>query len=139
MRKYLALNCRRRPNLDPLESRYLLSGGIEVIEVHTAPALIIGLDFRPTPHPADVFGSLAISPVSSVPGDWPMPGFHHDFSPLGELSPPAPEFHTYSDPQVVTLLISPTPELENPAVSTPISETMSAVPEPPSHGNVPPG
>jgi hypothetical protein len=139
MRKYLALNCRRRPNLDPLESRYLLSGGmIEVIEVHTAPALIIGPDFRQPPHPADAFGSLAISPVSSVPGDWPMPGFHHDLSPWGELSLPAPEFPAYSDPQV-SPLISPTPELENPPVSTPISESMAAVPDPPSHGDVPPG
>ena len=34
MRKHLALNWRRRPSLDSLESRYLLSGGIEVIEVH---------------------------------------------------------------------------------------------------------
>src|SRR5271157_1457380 len=98
MRKYLALNCRRRPNLDPLESRYLLSGGIEVIEVHTAPALIIGLDFRQTPRSVDVFGSPAISPVSSGPGDWPMPGSHHDLSPWGELSTPTPEFHAYSDP-----------------------------------------
>src|SRR5271157_6487074 len=122
MRKYLALNCRRRPNLDPLESRYLLSGGIEVIEVHTAPALIIGLDLRQTPHPADVFGSLAILPVSRVPGDWPMTGFHHDFSPLGELSTPAPEFHAYSDPQVVSPLISLISESENAIVLTPISE-----------------
>ena len=90
MRKYLALNCRRRPSLDPLESRYLLSGGIEVIEVHPAPALIIGIDLRQTPLPVYGFGSLAISSVSSGPGDWPMPGFHHDFSPLGELATPAP-------------------------------------------------
>jgi len=149
MRKYLALNCRRRPNLDPLESRYLLSGGIEVIEVHTAPALIIGLDFRPTPHPVDVFGSPAISPVFSVPGDWPMTGFHHDSSPWGELSAPAAEFHAYSDPPVASPLISPTSESENAAVSTPssesmasenmASESMAAVPAPPSHGDVPPG
>ena len=76
MRKYLAVNSRRRPSLDPLENRYLLSGGIEVIEVHPAPALIIGIDFRQAPHPPDVFGSLAISSVSSGPGDWPMPRFH---------------------------------------------------------------
>jgi len=148
MRKYLALNCRRRPNLDPLESRYLLSGGIEVIEVHTEPALIIGLDFRPTPHPADVFGSLAISPVSSVPGDWPTPGFHHDFSPMDGLSTPAVDFHTASDPQVVSALISPISESENAAVPTPNSEgtasegmaaSMAAVPAPPSHGDLPPG
>ena len=55
MRKYLALNCRRRPSLDPLESRYLLSGGIEVIEVHPAPALIIGIDLRQTPLPGKWF------------------------------------------------------------------------------------
>ena len=36
MRKYLALNYRRRPSLDSLESRYLLSSGIVVIEVHRA-------------------------------------------------------------------------------------------------------
>src|SRR5271157_2446331 len=139
MWKYLAPNCRHRPNLDPLESRYLLSGGIEVIEVHAAPALIIGLDFRQTTHQVDVFGGPAISPVLSGRGDWPMPGFHHDFSPLGELSPPAVEFHSYSDPQVVSPLISPTSESENAAVPTPISESMAAVPAPPSHGDVSPG
>ena len=139
MRKYLALNCRRRPSLDPLESRYLLSGGIEVIEVHPAPALIIGIDLRQTPLPVNGFGSLAISSVSSGPGDWPMPGFHHDFSPLGELATPAPEFHTYSDPQVVSPWISPISESENAAVSTPNSESVAAAPAPPSHGDVPPG
>jgi len=138
MWKYLAPNCRRRPNLDPLESRYLLSGGIEVIEVHTAPALIIGLDFRQTPHPVDDFGSTAISPVSSVPGDWPMPGLHHDFSPPVEMSLSAADFHTYSDPQVTSLIL-PDSEPENAAASTPISESMAAVVAPPSHGDVPPG
>jgi hypothetical protein len=139
MRKYLALNCRRRPSLDPLESRYLLSGGIEVIEVHPAPALIIGIDLRQTPHPADGFGSLAVSSFSSGPEDWPLPGFHHDFSPSGELATPAPEFHTYSDPQVVSPWISPISESENAAVSTPSSESVAAAPAPPSHGDVPPG
>jgi hypothetical protein len=139
MRKYLAQNCRRRPNLDPLESRYLLSGGIEVIEVHPVPALIVGIDFRQTPHPADVFGSLPISPVSSGPGDWSMPGFHHDFSPPGEMSLPAAEFHTYSDLQVVSPLISPNSESDNAPVSTPISESMAAVPAYSSHGVIPPG
>src|SRR5271157_4159837 len=139
MRKYLALNCRRRPSLDPLESRYLLSGVIEVIEVHPAPALIIGIDFRQTTYPADGFGSLTISSFSSGPGDWPMPGLHHGFSPLGEWATPAPEFHTYSDPQVVSPLISPISESENAAVSTPNSESVAAAPAPPSHGDVPPG
>jgi len=148
MRKNLALKCRRRPNLDPLESRHLLSVGIEVIEVHTAPAIIIGLDFRQTPHAVDPFGSQAIAPVSSVPGEWPMPGFHHDSSPWGELPPPAPEFPAYSDPhadpQVASPLISPGSESENVVVSTPssesmASESMAAVPTPPSHGNIPTG
>ncbi|MGO8900520.1 MAG: hypothetical protein ACLQU5_19560 [Isosphaeraceae bacterium] len=139
MRKYLALNCRRRPSLDPLESRYLLSGVIEVIEVHPAPALIIGFDFRQTTYPADGFGSLAISSFSSGPGDWPMPGLHHGFSPLGEWATPAPEFHTYFDPQVVSPWISPISALENAAVSTPNSESVAAAPAPPSHGDVPPG
>ena len=130
MRKYLALNCRRRPSLDPLESRYLLSGGIEVIEVHPAPALIIGIDLRQTPLPVNGFGSLAISSVSSGPGDWPMPGFHHDFSPTGELSTPAVEFHTYSDPQVVSPWISPFSESENAAVSTPNSGKHGGRPRP---------
>ncbi|MGB0070480.1 MAG: hypothetical protein WBQ11_20845 [Isosphaeraceae bacterium] len=139
MRKYLALNCRRRPSLDPLESRYLLSGGIEVIEVHPAPALIIGIDLRQTPLPVNGFGSLAISSVSGGPEDWPMPGYHHDFSPLGELATPAPEFHTYSDPQVVSPWTLPISESENAAVSTPSSESVAAAPAPPSHGDVPPG
>jgi len=139
MRKYLALNCRRRPSLDLLESRYLLSGAIEVIEVHPVPALIIGIDLRQTPLPVNGFGSLAISSVSSGPGDWPMPGFHHDFSPLGELAAPAPEFHTYSDPQVVSPWILPNSKSENAAVSTPNSESVAAAPAPPSHGDVPPG
>jgi len=138
MRKYLAFNCRRRPSLDPLESRYLLSGGIEVIEVHPVPALIIGIDFRQTPYPADGFGSLVISSVSSGPGDWPMPGFHHNFSPLGEWATPAPVY-TYSDPQVVSPWISPISESENAAASTLNSESVAAAPAPPSHGDVPPG
>ena len=130
MRKHLALNCRRRPSLDPLESRYLLSGGIEVIEVHPVPALIIGIDFRQTPYPADGFGSLAISSFSSGPGNWPMPGFHHDFSPLGEWATPAPEFHIYSDPQVVSPWISSISESGNAAVSTPNSESVGGRPSP---------
>ncbi|MGZ6031041.1 MAG: hypothetical protein ACXWNS_04740 [Isosphaeraceae bacterium] len=143
MRKHLALNWRRRPSLDSLESRYLLSGGIEVIEVRPAPALVIGIDFRQTPYPADGFRSLAISSFSSGPGNWPMPGFHHGFSPLGEWATPAPEFHAYSDPQVVSPWISSISESGNAAVSTPnsesVSESVAAAPAPPSHGDVPPG
>ncbi len=139
MRKYLALNCRRRPSLDPLESRYLLSGGIEVIELHPAPALIIGIDLRQTPLPVNGFGSLAISSVSSSPEDWPMPGFHHDFSPPGEMFPSAGEFHTYSDPQVVSPLISSFSESEDSAVSTPNPESTAAVQDPQIHGDVPAG
>ena len=139
MRKYLALNCRRRPSLDPLESRYLLSGAIEVIEVHPAPALIIGIDLRQTPLPVNGFGSLAISSVSSGPEDWPMPGFHHDFSPTGELSTPAVEFHTYSDPQMVSPWISSFSESEDSAVSTPNPESTAAVQDPQIHGDVPAG
>ena len=136
MRKYHALNCRRRPSLDPLESRYLLSGGIEV---HPAPPFIIGIDLRQTPLPVNGFGSLAISTVSGGSENWPMPGFHHDFSPLGEWATPAPEFHAYSDPQVVSPWISPISGSENAAVSTPNSESVAAAPAPPSHGDVPPG
>ena len=139
MRKYHALNCRRRPSLDPLESRYLLSGGIEVIEVHPVPALIIGIDLRQTPLPVNDFGSLAISMVSGGSENWPMPGFHHDFSPLGEWATPAPEFHAYSDPQVVSPWISPISGSENAAVSTPNSEGVAAAPALASHGDVPPG
>jgi len=139
MRTYLALNCRRRPSLDPLESRYLLSGAIEVIEVHPEPALIIGIDLRQTPLPVNGIGSLAISTVSSGPENWPMPGFRHDFSPMGEWTTPAPEFHTYSDPQVVSPWISPISESENAAVSTPDSESAAAAPALPSHGDLPPG
>ena len=55
-----------------------------------------------------------------------MPGFHHDFSPLGELAASAPEFHTYSDPQVVSPWILPNSKSENAAVSTPNSESVAA-------------
>jgi len=144
MGKYLTPNCRRRPNLDPLENRYLLSRGIEVIEVPTAPAFVIGIDLHQAPHPVDEFGSLAISPVSIVPGGWQMPGFHHDFSPLDGLSTPAVGFHTDSALPVVSVLISPISESENAAESAPSSESMpvgsvAAVPALPGHGNVPPG
>ncbi len=145
MRKYLALNSRRRPSLDPLENRYLLSGGIEVIEVHPVPALIVGIDFRQTPHPPDVFGNLAVPPVSSEPAGWSMPGFHHDFAPLGGQFAHAAEFHTYSDPQVVPALISPVSIWElvvfglgNAAASIPNSESVAAVSGPQVHGDVPP-
>ncbi len=146
MGKYRTPNCRRRPNLDPLESRCLLSGGIEVIEVYTAPALVIGLDYRQPPHPVDDFRSAAMAPVSYVPGDWQMPGFHHDFSPMDGLSTSALDSHTDSNPQVALPLISPTSESENAAESPPssgpesmASENMAAVPAPPSHDYLPPG
>ena len=112
---------------------------IEVLEVHPAPALIIGIDLRQTPLPGNGFGSLAISTVSSGPENWPMPGFRHDFSPMGEWTTPAPEFRTYSDPQVVSPWISPISESENAAVSTPNSENVAAALAPPSQGDVPPG
>ncbi len=112
---------------------------IGVLEVHPAPALIIGIDLRQTPLPVNGFGSLAISTVSGGPENWPMPGFHHDLSPLGEWTTPAPEFHTYSDPQVVSPWISPISESENAAVSTPNPESVAAAPAAPSHGDVPPG
>ncbi len=148
MGKYLTPNCRRRPNLDPLESRCLLSGGIEVIEVYTAPApaLVIPVDFRQTPHPVDGFRSAAMAPVSNVPGDWQMPGFHHDFSPMDGLSTPAMDSHIDLNPLVALPLISPASVSENAAVSPPSSESesmasenMAAVPAPSSHGDVPPG
>ncbi len=144
MGKYLTPNCRRRPNLDPLENRYLLSRGVEVIEVPTAPAFVIGIDLHQTPRPFDDLGSLAISPVSIVPGNWQMPGFHHDFSPMDGLSTPAVDFHTDSALPVVSVLISPISESENAAESAPSSESMpvgsvAAVPALPGHGDVPPG
>jgi hypothetical protein len=139
MRKNPTLNYRRRPGVDPLESRCLLSGGIEVVEVTPAPALISGTEFRQAPHPPDGFESLAISSFSSGPVSWPTPGFHHDFSPIGEYSTPAIDFRTYYNPQLVSILLSPSSELENAAVSRPNLESTEAFPGPPNHADFPPG
>ena len=138
MRKYLALNYRRRPSLDSLESRYLLSSGIVVIEVHQAPAFIIGVDSRQTPLPVNGFGSPSISSASSGPGDWPVAGFHHDFSPMSEFTPDV-GFRTYSDLQVVPPLISSLLESEDFVVSTPNPASMAAVQDAQIHGDVPTG
>jgi len=93
MRKHLALNWRRRPSLDSLESRYLLSGGIEVIEVHPAPALIIGIDFRQTTYPADGFwkpGNLVVFKWSWGLADARAPSRFLSLGRMGHACPRIP-------------------------------------------------
>jgi hypothetical protein len=90
MRKHFAPTYHRRPSLDSLENRYLLSGGIEVIRVSPPPALVIAIDFRETLQPAGILGTPAMSPVSRGFAFWqmPIPEFHHDPTPWSNAPPP---------------------------------------------------
>jgi hypothetical protein len=144
MRNYFAQECRRRPTLDPLESRYLPSGGLEVVGVPAAPALVIGIEFREPFRPGAVFGNPAMLPVSSGPADWPMqmPRLHHDFTSLaGQVLPP-PGFQGFQglpDPQTASAWMTFKSASEAAASSPPISRDGSALLVPPMHGDTPPG
>lgn len=144
MRNYFAPKCRRRPTLDPLECRYLPSGGLEVIGVPAAPALVIGIEFRGPFRPGAVFGNPAMLPVSSGPADWSMlmPRLHHDFSPLdGQVLPPPgfQRFQGFPDPQMASGWMTFMSASEDAASSPPLSRDGSAVLAPPMHGDTPPG
>jgi hypothetical protein len=104
MRKRAASTCNRRPSLDLLEDRHLLSGGIEVIGVYSAPAIVVAIDLRepihapglvefPSPPP---FSQNTPFPFPQMPVDW----FHHDPGRWGHAFPLAPEFQsTLSAPE----------------------------------------
>ncbi len=139
MRKNLALNCRRRPTVDFLESRCLLSVVFGEIEFHPAPALIIGTDVQQIPMAANGPGSLAASSVSTGPKEWPVAGFHHDFFLPGDLSTADLGFHGYPGPPVLTALISPIWEVESAPPPPANSESTTAVPGLQNHGDIPPG
>ena len=73
MGRHVVSTCQRRPSLDLLESRCLLSGGIDRVDVSVAPALIVGLNFQASTHPPDR-GQPAMLPSISFTSPPPLFG-----------------------------------------------------------------
>src|SRR3954451_14230241 len=75
-----------RPDLDLLEDRWVLSGGIAVIGISPPPAIIVGVEFGHS------FPRLETPYLSSAPPPWgeptpgpePLAGFHHEPGPHGD-------------------------------------------------------
>ena len=90
MRKHFASSCKRRPTLDLLEDRDLLSGVMYVIGVSPPPAIVTGLEPSELSRGAGFAGALLNSPLPQAPDfqHLPMPGPHHDFGPLQSFLPP---------------------------------------------------
>ncbi|MGC8638748.1 MAG: hypothetical protein ACP5XB_02585 [Isosphaeraceae bacterium] len=106
MGKHFVPTCDRRPNLDFLESRYLLSGGTGVFQVSTAPAIMMGFGLQLNIHTIDFGPPGIMTPVSYGAGSFEAP-FHGGsvvqfrtlqlpdaMPPWSELAPARPAFNT---------------------------------------------
>ena len=113
---------RRRPDLDVLEGRWVLSGGVTVIPTLSPPAIVLGINFNPAfPQPATHHFSMAV-PAFEGFGFWPErpagfhggPGSWHGLvPPPGFGGPPAPAEFLQGTP---VLSISPVDEVAHPAL-----------------------
>ena len=113
---------RRRPDLDVLEGRWVLSGGVTVIPTLSPPAIVLGINFSPAfPQPATPHFSMAV-PASEGFAFWPErpAGFHGGPGSWHGLVPPpgfggTPALAEFLQGTPV-LSISPVDEVAHPAL-----------------------
>jgi hypothetical protein len=143
MRKHAAsTTCNRRPDLDPLEDRHLLSGGIEVIGVFPtpSPAIIVAIDFRGPVHAPDVgwFPSAPLFSQNTAFPQMPLDGFHHDSGPWGHPFPPAAALQSSFASQPPSPASSSAAEFQGAPGPSPVSGAMAASLAVPYQGGAPP-
>ena len=87
MPKQNSSNRSWRPDLDLLEDRWVLSGGITVIGISPPPAIIGGVEFGQSVPQLDPprFSSVLPPWEGPAPGLERLVGFHHEPGPQGNL------------------------------------------------------